>query len=54
MKEFIRVKITRGVAGWDVLIESASHEVMFSAQAADRIAQLVGAEIRKMLKEPAQ
>jgi hypothetical protein len=54
MKEQLRVKITRGIAGWDVLIESASHEVRFSAQYAARVAKLVSAEIEKSLKEPAQ
>jgi F0F1-type ATP synthase epsilon subunit len=50
MKEQLRIKITRGIVGWDVLIESASHEVVFSAQSAARLAKLVGAEIEKSLK----
>lgn len=54
MKEQLRIKITRGPAGWMVLIESASHEVAFSAQSPARIAKLVGAEIEKILKEPAR
>jgi hypothetical protein len=54
MKEYLRIRITPGTAGWDVLIESASHEVVFSAQSAARVAKLVAVEIEKTLKEPAR
>jgi len=58
MKEFpkdqIRMKITRGIAGWEVLIETASSEVHFRAQSVARTAQLVSFEVDKMLKELAR
>jgi hypothetical protein len=53
MKEQLRIRITRGIGGWRVLVESASHEVAFNAQSASKVAKLVAAEIEKSLKEPA-
>jgi predicted naringenin-chalcone synthase len=51
MKDQLHIKITRGAVGWQVLINSSSHEVKFSAYSPTVIAKLIKAEVEKTLKE---